>query len=57
MDDAGLHVVVCSGRFRKGFMWTIRKSMQGLAPDDFEVILLRMRGFIWTMFGDGAVKL
>ena len=39
LDDQGEHAEVCSGRFRKGFMWAIRGSMWRLAPDDVVKVL------------------
>ena len=39
MGDAGWHVEVCSGWFRKGFIWTIEGSMQRCAPDEFVKIV------------------
>ena len=34
-DDAGWDAEVRSGRFREGFILTIRGSLLRLAPDDF----------------------
>ena len=34
LDDVGWHVKVCSGRLRKGFIWTIRDGMWSFAQAD-----------------------
>ena len=57
MDDAGWRVEVCSGRFRKGFIWTVRVGMWRFAQDDFvKVFVWTMRGDMWRFASDDFVK-
>ena len=39
LDDPRWHVEVCSGRVRKGFIWTMRGGMWRFAPDDVVKVL------------------
>ena len=43
-EDAGTHVEVCSGRFRKGFIWTMRGSMSRSASNDFVKVVSEQSG-------------
>ena len=57
LDDAVWHEKVCSGRFRKGFIWTIQGSIGRFAPDDFvKVFIWTIRVGMWRCAPDDVVK-
>ena len=47
---------VSPGRFRKGFIWTIRCSMVGFAPGDFVKVLFGRSGGMWRLAPVDFVK-